>query len=253
MHPAGINAILGSRSISVSFQPIVELGEESAPLHAFECVCAGPAGSLVEAPAALLRLARELRIESEVDQAGLAAALVAAPGLVGEPRLHFVAHARTLALSGFTRAFLHALERRRIDPARALLLLIDPDPLDTGALLTARTELHEGGVAIGLDVDRRIYAAPHALVHLSPEVLQLDSTLVRRAARHNLDQALLSSVVRLARSVGARALLRDVETAEERDLAAAHGFTLAHGPLFGEPLTAVAATPDEGEPTLAIA
>ena len=252
MHPAGINAILGSRSISISFQPVVELAEDGAPLHAFECVCAGPAGSLVEAPAALLRLARELRIETEVDQAGLAAALAAAPGLAGQPRLHFVAHARTLARAGFVRAFLHALERRHLDPSRALLLLLDPDPTDTSALLAARNELRQGGVSLGLDVDRRIYAAPHALIHLSPEVLQLDCALVRRAARHSLDQALLSSVMRLARGAGARALIRDVETAAERDLAASHGFTLAHGPLFGESLAAPASSVD-AEPALAIA
>ena len=252
MQASGINAILGNRSISVSFQPVVELAEDEAPFRAFECVCAGPVGSLVEDPAALLRLARELRIEGEVDQAGLAAALAAAPGLAGEPRLHFVAHARTLARPGFTRAFLHALERRRIDPSRALLLLIDPDPIDTAALVQARNELRSGGVALGLDVDRRIYGAPNTLAHLSPEVLQLDSLLVRRAARHNLDQALLSSVVRLARSVGARALIRDVETVAERDLAASHGFTLAHGRLFGAALRASNAA-EEVEPALAIA
>ena len=179
-------------------------------------------------------------------QASLAAALIAAPSLPGTPRLHFVAHARTLARPGFTRAFLHALERKKVDPARALLLLIDPDPIETTSLGRARNELRAGGVAIGLDVDRRIYAAPTALLQLAPEVLQLDIQLVRRAARHDLDQALLSSVVRLARSVGARALVRELETAAERDLAAAHGFTLGHGPLFGEPIPAGGPSHAEG-------
>ena len=72
----------------------------------------------------------------------------------------------------------------------AVTQLLEMEPLrtiDTAALLHTRGELRAAGAWVGLDVDRRIYAAPHALVHLAPDVLQLESNLVRRAARHNLE------------------------------------------------------------------
>jgi EAL domain-containing protein (putative c-di-GMP-specific phosphodiesterase class I) len=226
-------AVLGSGSIEVCFLPIVDLTAADSPVHSVECLCGGPRGSLVSTPAALLRLARELRIEGEVDQACLSAALREAALLPGAPRLHLTAHASTLAGEGFLAFLLGELEKSRIAPSRITLVLTEPDPVDTPALLVARGQLRDRGIAVGLDVDRRLQAAPHALIHLSPNVLELDGQLVRRAARHSLDAALLASVGRLARSVGARALAKGVETEGERDLALASGFTLAQGSLFG--------------------
>ena len=234
----GVNSILESGAVSVSYFPVVFLQGDS-PLEGWEAHCGGPTGSLVESPAALGRLARELGIEVSVDEATLSAALAGAAGLAALPALHVAVHGRSVARPGFARTLLQALERRGMAPAQLVLRLLDPDP-HTAELLSARVALREAGVRIALEVDKRIYATPHALVHLAPDLLELDFNLVRRAARHGLDDALLASVSRLSRSAQSLTVARNLETAEELVMADRHGFSLGHGPLVGDAVTPTA-------------
>jgi EAL domain-containing protein (putative c-di-GMP-specific phosphodiesterase class I) len=235
----GVNSILESGAVLVSYFPVVSLRGES-PVEGWEAHCGGPVGSLVENPAALGRLARELGIEVSVDDATLSAALAGAAGLESLPALHLSVHGRSVAQPGFAKSLLQTLERRGVAPGQVVLRLLDPDP-HTTELLSARAALRESGVRIALEVDKRIYATPHALVHLAPDLLELDFNLVRRAARHGLDDALLSSVARLSRSAKALMIARNLETAEELVMADRHGFSLGQGLLVGDAVVPAAA------------
>ena len=234
-----MNSILEGNPLVVSYFPVVSLHGDS-PLKGWEARCCGPAGSVVEHPAALDRLARELGFEVSVDEATLSAALAGAAGLEALPALHLAVHGRSMAKAGFAHSLLQTLERRGLLPEQIVLRLLDPDP-HTTELIASRAELRAAGVRLALEVDKQIYATPHALVHLAPDLLELDFNLVRRAARHGLDEALLSSVARLARSASALTIARNLETAQERVMADRYGFALGQGLLVGDAVAPAAA------------
>jgi EAL domain-containing protein (putative c-di-GMP-specific phosphodiesterase class I) len=236
-----VRSLLTSGKLRVRFLPVVSLLGE-APLVAWEACCGGPEGSPFEAPHALAGLSRELGLEISVDEATLLASLEGAAGLREPPALHLTLHGGSMARPWFARTLLHTLERRRIPAASVTLRLLDPQP-HTGAVVAARTELQLEGVSLSLLVDKHLYAAPETLMRLAPDLLELDFNLARRASRHGLQEALLTSVSRLARSAGARTLARGLRTPEELVQAVQHGFELGQGPLVGEPVV-----PALGEP-----
>jgi EAL domain-containing protein (putative c-di-GMP-specific phosphodiesterase class I)/CheY-like chemotaxis protein len=221
-----------STSLSVLFQPIVEVGGGS--LHAFEALIRGPKGTALEAPELLFEHYRRLGQEIPVERACVSAVLKAARAFPHEIVLSLNVHAATLASDPEFPAFLEAEARKeRLSPSRLIVEIVEhAPPWDVRRFRTALDAFRSLGVRIALDDVGLGHSNFRMILECRPDYFKLDSFFVQGASGDVYRQAILESVSLLARRFGATTVAEGIES--EVDLAAvrAAGIDLAQGHLF---------------------
>ena len=94
------------------------------------------------------------------------------------------------------------------------------------------------GVAIALDDFGTGYSSLAYLARLPVDRLKIDQSFVRRLPADREAQAIIATVVSLARVLGKTVIAEGVETAEQAALLRAAGCHMAQGYYFGRPARA---------------
>ncbi|WP_460460988.1 sensor domain-containing phosphodiesterase [Angustibacter peucedani] len=125
---------------------------------------------------------------------------------------------------------------------------------DYGRLATAIEALRSRGVRLAVDDAGAGYASFRHILHLRPDHIKLDRTLVDGIHDNPAKRALAGSVVAFGQEVGATVVAEGIETADELRASRALGIQAAQGYFIGRPAPAGRTwgpTPDAGR--LAIA
>lgn len=96
-------------------------------------------------------------------------------------------------------------------------------------------QLRAMGFRIAVDDLGAGYAGLTSLVHLGPDVVKLDMTLVRGLHEDEARQHVVRALVNLSHVLGVKVVAEGVETVEERDALAAMGCALLQGYWFAPP------------------
>jgi len=228
-----LETLLGPGGLSPWFQPILELHSGGQRLHGLECFMRGLRGTNLERTDVLFGYVRRKKVEGLVDRACVSTALGAARQLSGRPPISINLHASTLAEQGFVDFFLAAAESHSIDPRRLAVELVEHSPCwDRSALDEALGSLRARGVEIALDGVGTGHSHFGRMLQCRPDCLKIDPYFVQGSHADFRRQAVIESVVRLARRVGARVVAEGVETEQDLEAVRRLGIGFAQGHLF---------------------
>ncbi len=230
--------ILETGGISIWFQPILELQQNSKRLYAVECLARGPVGTNLESPKVLFEYVRRKREEVTVDFICLEQALKTGGSLPYKPNLSINIHASTVVRAPHLVQFLCLkCEEYNISPSRVTLELIVNNffHLDSGFLRVIR-ELHELGVKIAID-DFGVGQANFFLcLECEPDYIKIDRLIIEGCGNDPRREAVLECSLEFADRIGARVIAEGVEEMSEIKVIQRVGIDLLQGFYFSPPL-----------------
>ncbi|HSP17190.1 MAG TPA: EAL domain-containing protein [Thermoanaerobaculia bacterium] len=234
-----LDEVLAPGGVRVVFQPIFEVIGDGVRVHSLECLSRGPKGTSMERADVLFDYVRLKREESAVDRLCIDVALREASNLPASTRLNINVHASTLGRDpGFVRFMRSAAERNAIAMDRVVVEIIEHSPAWDGRSFQAALEaLRDAGVAIALDDVGIGHSNYRMILDCRPEYLKIDRYLISGIAQDRARQAVIESIITLARKLGARAVAEGVEHVEDYFALRAVGVHLVQGFLFSGPLT----------------
>jgi EAL domain-containing protein (putative c-di-GMP-specific phosphodiesterase class I) len=229
-----LDLVLTPGSLSVLFQPILELAGEGPRLHSVECLVRGPQGSTLEPADILFDYVRRKREEPQVDRCCVSAVFAAARELPAELPFSLNVHAATLARDpGFVGFLIETAGREGIGLARLVVEIVEHAPQWAGERLgEALGALRAGGVRLALDDVGLGQSNYRMMVETRPHFFKLDRYLVNGCAEDHYRQAILESVVHLAGKLGAEPVAEGLERAADLEAVRGLGIRLVQGFLF---------------------
>jgi EAL domain-containing protein (putative c-di-GMP-specific phosphodiesterase class I) len=235
-----LDQILATDGLSVVFQPIVELEGETLLLHTLECLTRGPQESNAARADVMFEYVRRKRVEPLVDRACITAALQAAAGLPGAPRLSLNVHASTLGRDVDFPSFLDAAtDRQGIHPTRLTIEIVEHARAWDGVTFSrALQALRTLGARIALDDVGLGHSNYAMMLDTQPDYLKIDRYFVRGALGDRQRRAVLDSIAQLGLKLGARVVGEGVEDSTDLLSLREFGIDLAQGYLFAAPLSA---------------
>ena len=235
-----LDRILEPGSLSVHFQPVLDVHTTRARPHYLEALIRGPQGTTAEAPAILFEYARKKNRESSVDRACVEAILDAATSLPAEVALGINVHASSLAMDpSFVDFLASALESRGIRATRLVIEIVEhAPPWDVVGFRTALERLRALGALIALDDVGLGHSNYMMILECRPDYFKVDRHFVSGCHKDFHRRAVLASVAQLARPFGARVVAEGVEEPADMLTLRRVGITLVQGYLFGMPAPA---------------
>jgi len=233
-----LDVILAPGGITILFQPIFEVRGGSRQIHALECLARGPKGSNLEAADTLFEYVRRKREESLVDRACVALALRAAREIPVGLSLSFNVHASTLGRDHGFVAFLSGTAKAEgIDPLRLTIEIVEHSPpWDGSSFLNSLAALRDIGVRIALDDVGLGQSNYKMILDCRPDYFKIDRYFVQGAHGDVYRQAVIESVLQLARRFGGRVVAEGVEDSEDLVFLTEMGIDLFQGYLFSPAL-----------------
>jgi diguanylate cyclase (GGDEF)-like protein len=126
-----------------------------------------------------------------------------------------------------------------IDPRSVTLEVTESSFMDNAESMIRRLgQLRTMGLTLSMDDFGTGYSSLSYLRDLPVDIVKIDRSFVGGVARSDEEWALVTAIIRLAKSLGKRTLAEGVETAAQLAHLRALGCDLAQGYLFGRPLPA---------------
>ena len=236
--------ILTSGAFHLAYQPVVSLADER--LHHFEALARFDANS---SPADTIRLAEELDMIYEFDQAVLAGVVQALAASPAETRIAANISARSLTDDRFLVDLAAATAAHPKLHSRLLLEVTETrqiDDLDKAGHVLAR--LREIGHVVCLDDFGAGAASLDYLRKLQVDFVKIDGRYIQSLQAGSRDAVVVKHVVGLCAELGIATIAEMIETPQTARLARELGVTLGQGWAFSRPLPEPKWRPDPGPP-----
>ncbi|THF62737.1 EAL domain-containing protein [Pseudothauera rhizosphaerae] len=241
LHNAGLavrlRQILDRQALHYVFQPIVDIAR--ATILGYEALMRGPAGTPLEMPDDLLRVAKHCGLAMELEVAACTGAMraFAALHLSGKLFLNLSAP----AISAFGREGGGVLLRCAVDaglaPSRLTLELTEHERVeDVDALQNTFAALASQGVGLALDDFGDGRSSLRLWAQLKPQVVKLDKFFVRGIHRDSRKVEVIRALLGLSAVFGTPLVAEGVEEAEELGVLRDLGCHYGQGYLFGRPV-----------------
>jgi len=235
-----LDQLLRPGSITVEFQPIVDIHDGDTTLYAFEALARGPAGTSLERPDVLFEYARRKGEESKIDLVVIREVFAAAQSLPFEPCLSINIHGSTLSdIDGFAEKFLESANNAGINPRRLMLEIVEHRAPWTMERFRATLQaLREAGVRIAVD-DLGVGASNfRMIVDCRPDHLKVDRYIVGGCSTDRFRAAVLKSIVTLANECDAAPIAEGVENAADLAVIEDLGIDLVQGWYYAHSMPA---------------
>lgn len=216
-------------SLWMAFQPIVRASDRS--VFAYEALLRSDEPALPH-PGAVLDAAERL---GALDRLGRTARdRAAGPFAAGEPSWLLFVNLHPKDLEDDSLFDRHAPLAQIA--SRVVLEITERSSLENVGDLRGRVlALRDVGYRIAVDDLGAGYAGLASFVHLEPDFVKLDMSLVRDVHVHMTKQKLVRSMTALCKDMGLLVVAEGIETPEERDVLVELGCDLLQGYRFGRP------------------
>ena len=230
--------------LQVAYQPIVRLGDDR--VEAFEALLRWrhPSRGIL-LPAAFVPLAEEIGLIQELDDLALrrACAQLAAWRATGavDARVSVNVSVAQAVRGGLAERVLGDLRAHGVPPEALLIELTESalvDELD--AVVGELEQLRLAGVGVQIDDFGTGYSSLGALGRLPIDALKIDRSFLAELETSPSQQAIVTSIVALARTLGIEVVAEGVENAAQLAFVRSLGCPLVQGNAFAEPCDAEA-------------
>lgn len=235
-----LDSILSPGALSVLFQPIYELKEQTLNLVALEALTRGPAATNAHSADVLFEYARRRGAEQRVDRLCIELALREAATIPFETAISVNIHAATVERdTDFPLYLFEACERYGIAPSRLILELIEQQRFwDESRFHHVLGQLRDAGVRIAVDDVGLGYSNHRMIAEIRPDIVKVDRYFVNGCRDNNARRAVVESIVLLACRLGGRVIAEGIETRSDLECVASLGIDMLQGFLFARPLSA---------------
>jgi len=237
------HALLDARALEFRFQPIIDVTR--AAVLGYEALMRGPAGTPLEAPDDLLRLARIAGRMTELERQACLGAIDAFARLTLPGKLFLNLSAPMI--EGFARDQGGEMLRRAVDvgiaPGRLVLELTEHERVEDAAGLRAAMVAMSGlGVTLAIDDFGDGRSSLRLWAQLNPQIVKLDKYFVHDLHRDSRKVEVIRAVLRLAEALGTPMVAEGIEDPGELAVLRDLGCHFAQGYLIGRPAAAPAVT-----------
>ncbi len=237
-----LRQILDQDKLRFVFQPIVDIARST--VLGYEALMRGPAGTPLERPDELLRMAKACNLGLELEAAACKGAIRAFAGLHLAGKLFLNLSASSIA--AFGREGGGALLRCAVDtglpPSRLILELTEHERVDDAdALRAAFATLSGQGVGLALDDFGDGRSSLRLWAELKPQIVKLDKFFVRGIHLDSRKVQVVRAILDLCTTFGTPLVAEGVEVAEELAVLRDLGCHFGQGYLFARPTASPAA------------
>ena len=233
MAPSGIEALIAQRQLRAAFQPIVDF--DDGAILGYEGLIRGPAGSPLEAPAALFAQANAAGCTTALERAAGAACIEAFArlGCAGKLFLNFSAD----ALCEITASGRDALALfDGIAPHRVVIELTEQSAIDdVRDFAHVIAALRAAGAQFALDDYGNANASMSLWVQLQPDVVKIDRFFIHDIASDALKFEAVRAMQHFAQASGARLVAEGIENEADLIVLRDMGIACGQGFFFGRP------------------
>lgn len=232
---AEVRAIIEQGRLSILFQPIVAVGENT--IHGYEALTRGPSDSPLHAPVSLFNAACQagLLLELESQCWRLAHDSFIELGLPG--RLFLNTSSRSLIQPG--QPLLRALcgaGNPHFQPERVIIEITEQYPIDDfPAVVQAASEYRLQGFQLAIDDLGAGYAGLRLWSELRPDYVKIDSHFLQRVHEDPVKQEFIRSIRDIALGTKSRVIAEGIETHDEYQALLQLGIGLGQGYFFSRP------------------
>lgn len=224
-----VGDVLAAGGPSMVFQPVVDL--RSSSVAGYEALARFEGGSDT---LSWFRDAEGVGLGPELERAAIRSAVAASGTLEPQAFLALNVSPLTLLTGGLEELLAGAPAAAR--RAQVVIELTEHVPVaDYPALLSAFAPLREAGALLAVDDTGAGYAGLRHLLHLHPDLIKLDLSLVSGICDDPVRRALAAALLSFAADIGARLIAEGVETAQQAKTLSDLGIVWAQGWLFGRP------------------
>jgi diguanylate cyclase (GGDEF)-like protein len=232
--PAGLARLLAGGRLRISLQPIVRLADGT--VFGYEALSRGPAGSALEAPAALFAAARAANLEVDLDLACAQAALARYGTLDLAERL-FVNLNPVSIISGEAAARLPQYARAAaVFPGNVVIELTETHRTrDFARLRDALAGLRASGFALAIDDLGEGFASLRLWSELQPDYVKIDRHFVSGIHLDPLKHRFVKAIEDIAHAGGSKVVAEGIEIETEFAMLRDLGIEFGQGWLIGRP------------------
>ncbi|AVX03205.1 diguanylate cyclase [Maritalea myrionectae] len=230
-----LETALETNSLEVAFQPLVRA--EDRRIIGFEALCRWPHPRLGSvSPAEFIPLAETSGLIGQLTEQVLTRSCQAALHWPSEMRLAVNISPVLLRSEDFVHDIARILQSTGL-PADRLEVEITEGVFvyDTTRVVSHLDALRALGVRVAMDDFGTGYSSLNYLTRLPINKLKIDKSFVARLGENKANDAVVSCVVGLAKSLGIRTTAEGVETEAQAELLSAVGCDSFQGYLFGRP------------------
>jgi len=232
---AELKRIIKDAAVSILFQPIVDL--ETREVYGFEALARGPKDTFFEMPRAMFALSTRVGVAVDLDRLCRDTALKSWGRAAGKGKVFLNVLPGSLADPAWVKGGVgELLEAASIRPEDLVIEVSEraADP-EVESFAAVMEKLRAHGFSLALDDVGTGYATLATLEKVQPHYLKVDLSVVRGIHRNLIKQELLSSLVQIARRIGASVIAEGVESEEEAAVLRAAGARYGQGYLFAGP------------------
>lgn len=218
--------------LSTVFQPIVRL--DSLDICGYEALSRGPAGSEIESPDVIFRIARDTQLVWDLEKLCIGNLLPYMKEVLSQGRL-FV---------NLESQFVQLLDERGFevldglaDYASSVVLEVTERSAirDFRRFRSVLQKLKSIGFAIAIDDCGSGYASLEAIAELVPDYLKVGHGLFQGVMEDPIRRRLVELVAGVAEAIGAETIAEAIETDDQRKLCMDLGIRLGQGYIFARP------------------
>ena len=250
LHNAGLAVrlrhVLEKDKLQYVFQPIVDIAQST--ILGYEALMRGPAGTPLEKPEELLRVAKHCGLASELEIMACSGSIRAFAALNLQGKLFLNLSAPLIAAFGQGAGgdLLRCAVDAGISPSRLMLELTEHERVDDAdALQAAFATLAGQGVGLALDDFGDGRSSLRLWAQLKPQIVKLDKFFVRGIHRDSRKVEVVRAVLALCAAFGTPLVAEGVEEAEELAVLRDLGCHFGQGYFFGRPAVRPVAFIDE--------
>lgn len=230
-----LEVILDQRSVKVLAQPIMNL--MTGDVYGWEILTRGPEGSAFHMPEELFRFASQSRLLSRLEFMVVGMALEeAAVRTIREPVFLNVT-AVTLSHPLFLPHVLNCLERHPdLSPGQIFFEITERHEVtDLQAMADILASFRERGFRFAVDDAGAGYSSLQWIGELVPELIKIDSSMIRHVDRVAVKESMLRAFVTIAKEINCEIVAEGVEREEEADVLFRLDVGMGQGYYFARP------------------
>ncbi len=230
-----LTTILKNKKITPVYQPIVNLN--TGEIMGFEALSRGPAGSPLQYPLELFRVAVANGKLLVLEQICREAAVSHLTGLGKDQQLFLNMNAEVVKdpdfRGGLTKTF---VLRQGLNPAQVTFEITERTAItDFDSFSKSLNHYRAQGYSIAIDDAGAGYSSLQSIAELRPNYIKLDRSIVHDVDKDPLKQAMLDAMTSLAAVIHSKIIAEGIETADELAMLISKGVHYGQGFLLARP------------------
>lgn len=236
-----MNRILEPNGISIVFQPIFEIIGGLKKIHAFECLARGPVGTNMERTNILFEYARRKGIEIQIDRKCIFTAMRESRNIKTKVPININVHASMLSKSDkIISGIIEPARNFGISLSDITLEIVEYSPPLVGVEFQKNlNRIRDMGIRIALDDIGKAHSNYVMILEVKPDYFKVDQYFVSGCHADLGRQAVIESILCLARRLGGRVIAEGIQDRDDFDSLTSMGVDLFQGHLFATPMTVV--------------